>query len=266
MKYLKSSFHDLREVFDRSVSVRYVAEPFITFDAQNSAHDILAFMKSRDFDIVGVRQHGTVVGYVHQADLQEGTLERYVKTFDEQFLIEDWKPLLKVLELLTKTSHIFVVVMGEVIGIVTKGDLQKAPVRMWLFGVLSLLEMQFLRLIRTMYPQNSWKSIISEVRLKSAEKVLSDRKSRNEAIDLADCLQWADKREIVLDSDFLREKLGFSSKKKGEELLKKLEYLRNELAHAQDIITGRWPELFEFARQAEELLITCENFKAGVAN
>jgi hypothetical protein len=265
MKHLKSSLHDLRQVFDRSVSVRYIAEPFVSFDAQRHAPDVWAFMEAKDFDIVGMRQNGTIMGYVHRADLRDGTLEQYVRPFDEQLLLDDWSPLLAVLELLARFLQVFVVVMGEVSGIIMKGDLQKAPLRMWLFGVLSLLEMQFLRLIRTAYPQDSWKGLISEERLAMAERLLLDRKHRNEAIDLADCLQFTDKRTIVLRSDSLRNALGFSSKGKGEELLKALEHLRDELAHAQDIVTGRWPQLVEFAQKAEELLAACEALEPEAA-
>ncbi len=222
-------------------------------------------MKDKDFDIIGVRQNGTVVGYVCQADLLDGTLEQYVRPFNEQLLMDDWSPMLTALQLLAIFPQVFVVVMGEVSGIIMKGDLQKAPVRMWIFGVLSLLEMQFLRLIRSTYPQDSWKNLISENRLEAAEQLLRDRMHRNEAIDLADCLQFADKRTIVLKSDSLRNALGFPSKNKGDELLKDLEHLRDELAHAQDIITGRWPQLVEFAQRAEELLAVCETLEPGAA-
>lgn len=201
MKHLKSSLRDLRQVFDRSVSVRYIAEPFVSFDAQRHASDIWDFMEGKDFDVVGVRQNGAVAGYVERADLRGGTLEQYRKPFNEQLLVDDWSPLLTVLELLTKFPQVFVVVMGEVSGIITKGDLQKAAVRMWLFGVLSLLEMRFLRLIRTAYPQDTWNGFVSANRLVKAEQLLQERKRRNEAIDLADCLQFADKRTIVLRSD-----------------------------------------------------------------
>ena len=62
----------------------------------------------------------------------------------------------------------------------------------------------------------------------------------------------------MLRSDYLRNALGFHSKDEGKELLKAFEHLRNELAHAQDIITGRWPQLVTFAKKAEDLLATCE--------
>jgi len=105
-------------------------------------------MNGKDFDVVGVRHNGAVIGYVHRSDLRDGALKQYTKPFDEQLLVEDWNPLLAVLDLLIGSPQVFIVVMGEVSGIITKGDLQKAPVRMWLFGVLSMLEMQLLRLSR----------------------------------------------------------------------------------------------------------------------
>jgi hypothetical protein len=86
--------------------------------------------------------------------------------------------------LLRESPRVFVVVMGHVAGIVTKGDLQKAPVRMYLFGILYLIEMQFLRLIRTVFPEEKWKSLLTEKRISEATKLLADRRQRNEAIDL----------------------------------------------------------------------------------
>lgn len=74
MKHLKSSLRDLRQVFDRSVSVRYIAAPFVSFDAQRQVPDVWSFMEAKDFDVVGVRQNGTVVGYVHRADLRESSV------------------------------------------------------------------------------------------------------------------------------------------------------------------------------------------------
>jgi len=87
MKHLKSSLSNLRQVFDQSISVRYLAEPLASFDQQRPCPDVLAFMNSKDFDVVGVRQNGSVVGYVHRTDLREGTLKQYTKSFNTDFRI-----------------------------------------------------------------------------------------------------------------------------------------------------------------------------------
>lgn len=261
MKHLKSSLYDLRELFDRSVSVRHLAEPFVSFDAQRLAAEVRAFMEAKNFDIVGVRDNGVVVGYVERTTLKEGTLEQYRKSFDKQPILNEWSPILEALQLLDKFPHVFVVAMGKVAGIITKGDLQKAPVRMWLFGVLSLIEMQFLRLIRAAYQQDSWEILISPSRLKKAQQSLQVRQRQNEEIDLADCLQFADKGEIVVKSDLFCRVFGCISKGEAKDFLKELRHLRDNLAHAQDIITGRWPEIVEHAKTAEKLLAACEEIE-----
>ena len=258
MKHLKTSIHDLRQIFDRSITVRHIAEPFISFDAQLKSVEVQAFMKAKDFDIVGVRKNGSVVGYVCGSDLVTETIETHVKSIDEQLLVNDWTPLLTILQQLTKSPYVFVVVMGEPIGIVVKGDLQKAPVRMWLFGLISLLEMQFLRLIRIAYPDETWKDLLNEGRLNKSKRTFQERMKGNEAIDLADCLQFSDKRTIILKNEILCEALSLKSKKNGTKLLKSFEKLRNSLAHSQDIITGNWPQLVDLAQNAEKLIALCE--------
>lgn len=261
MKHIKSSLYDLHQLFDRSVSVRHLAEPFVSFDAQRLATEVQAFMNAKEFDIVGVRDNGVVVGYVERATLKEGTLSQHRKSFDKQLILDEWCPILEALQRLAESSHVFVVAIGEVAGIITKGDLQKAPMRMWLFGVLSLIEMQFLRLIRAAYPQDSWTSFISKDRWDEAKLLLQDRQRRNEAIDLADCLQFADKGEIVVKSDLFCRVFGCISKGEAKDFLKELRYLRDDLAHAQDIITGRWPKIVELAKTAEKLLAACEKIE-----
>jgi hypothetical protein len=260
MRHLKSSLRDLRQIFDRTLTVRHVAEPFLTFDNPRSAREIAAFMRERDFDVVGVRRHGIVVGYVNRSELTDGTLEEHVTPF-EHLQVDETTPILDTLRLLRHSPRVFVVVMGHVSGIVTKGDLQKAPVRMYLFGVLSLLEMQLLRLIRSAFPEDSWKPQLSQNRIDKAMGVLDDRRRQNEATDLADCLQFGDKATIVAKCRELRDALGFESASKAETLLSKLQHLRDALAHAQDIVTGHWPELVDLLESAEQILQRAEEFE-----
>ena len=262
MKHLKSRLRDLREIFDHTLTVRHVAEPFLTFDSPRSAREIGAFMRDRDFDVVGVRRHGMVVGYVKQSELTGETLEDHVTPFEVNLQVDETTPILDTLRLLRHSPRIFVIVMGHVSGIVTKGDLQKAPVRMYLFGVLSLLEMQFLRLIRNAFPDDSWQHRLSRKRIGEATEILVDRRQRNEAIDLADCLQFGDKATIVSKSRELREALDFPSATSAQVSLKKLQHLRDELAHAQDIVTGKWPELVDLLESAEKILRLAEEWRS----
>mgnify|MGYP005641987019 CR=1 FL=1 len=160
------------------------------------------------------------------------------------------------------SPRVFVLDRNRVSGIVTRGDLQKAPVRMLLFGLLTLLEMQLLRLIRIYYLQDSWQKLLKEDRLNSAKERLAERQARNEAIGLADCLQFCDKRVIILKTPEVRESIGLKSKNSGERLLKCAEDLRNKLAHAQDLVTGSsWPAVIDLAKDIEAILKKCEEIE-----
>lgn len=258
MKHLKTTFCDLRELFDGKISVKYIAEPIASFDMEARSSDVRAFMKDQVYDVIGVRRNGLVVGYAKEADLMDGTLADHLVEFLPSDLVDDAAPLIDVFMAIRHSPQLFIQVLGRVGGIVTRGDLQKTPVRMWLFGLISLIELQLLRIICERYPNGSWQKILSPERVAAAQNVLADRQRRNVAIDLADCLQFSDKRDIVLENNELRTALDFDSRQSGEHFLKNLEELRNNLAHAQDIITGYWPKIVDLAEKAERLLQRCE--------
>lgn len=259
MKCLKSSSEDLRRLFDRNISVRFITEYLVSFDGEARATDVLACMVEHDYDVVGIRQKGVVRGYANRTDLGDGVLADHKIEFADTDLIDETDPLIEVFESLRLAPRLFVVMFGQVGGIVTRGDLQKAPVRMWLFGLITLIEMQLLRIIREHCPDQSWKKYLANTRIQAAVNMLSGRKSRNEAIDLADCLQFCDKRDIVLKNGDLRRALGLNSTRAAEKLFRNLENLRNDLAHAQDIVAGNWPDIVDWAHQAERLLEHCED-------
>ena len=258
MRHLKSSFRDLRQIVEQTMTIRHLAESFVSFDGQRTVVEVRSFMDDKDFDIVGVRHNGVVAGYAKRTELDAGTLTDHLVSFQASPILEESDPILDALHLLRESPFVFVLAFGQVSGIVTKGDLQKAPIRMWLFSVISLLEMQFLRIIRGCYPDNSWKSLIPSDRLQSAHRLFEERCRRNEAIDLADCLQFADKKTIILKNERLRSSLGLRSRTNAEDVLKRLEHLRDKLAHAQDIITDQWPQLIEVAEAAENMLSRVE--------
>lgn len=258
MKHLKSSLQDLRELFDQKITIKYIAEPFTSFDADCSAATVQVFMEQKDYDVVGIRQDGLISGYVNKDALSSGRLADYLKCFSPGELVLDTTPIVEVFEKLRQIPRAFVFVFGQVGGIVTKGDLNKSPVRMWLFVLISLIEMQLLRIIREFYPDDSWKPSLSEKKLNDAKIILADRQKRNEAVDLADCLQFGDKRDIVLKGNKIWSLINSMSKNKVEKLLKDLENIRNNLAHAQDIITGNWPYIVDLTSDAEKFLSKIE--------
>jgi len=265
MKRLRSTAKDLRDLFESSISAQHIAEHLLSFDEDACASKVRLFMDSRNFDVVGVRRDGLVDGYVEKTDLKDGALKDHRKGFSPLDIIDGTEALLATFERLCHFPRVFVRVLGRVGGIVTRGDLQKAPVRMWLFGLITLVEMHLLWIIRKTYKDGSWQQLLKPARLKDAEELLAKRRQKGEEIDLAECLQLCDKRDIINSNSGLRKKLGYEpdSDADWEKDLKDLQNLRDNLAHAQLIKmrTGNWCELMELAMKAEELLSKCEELQ-----
>ena len=254
MKQLKSSLSDLRRLFARTITLRDIAEPLVSFDLGQLAGEIRTFMEQQEFDVVGVRERGVVTGYATRSDLEGGAVGRYRRTFAANDILPDSEPLLRAFAALREHRHVFITVFGHVGGIVTRGDLQKAPVRLWLFGLVSLLEMQMLRVVRERYPADSWVPLLTDERCVGARRVFAERRRRNEANDLSDCLQLGDKATILMKDRDLFALSGFASKRALETFFKDVGLLRNARAHANDSLSGRWPALVDLVTNLEALL------------
>ncbi len=226
--------------------------------------NVAPWMEAHDFDVVGIEENGIVSGYVERSHLGQGVCGDYQLIFHPSEIIAFSTPLMELLPLLREKPRLFVLESNRISGIVTCGDLQKAPVRMLLFGLVTLLEMNLLRLVRLCFPQDSWQKLLKKERLTVAKHLWEQGRSRNQAIDLLDYLQFCDKRDLILSSPEMVERLGLKSKRYGERFLKSAEALRNKLAHAQDLVNGSsWPELIVLAEEIEALLQRCEEIEWG---
>ena len=254
MTWTSSGVENLRRIFMEGFAARDIAEPLLSFDASTSAVEVQRVMERHDFDVVGVRREGCVVGYAERADQGEVACGEHLRPFDDSHLISDSAPLADVVLGLAKSPRIFVRVFGAAGGIITMSDLQKPPVRMWLFGMITLIEMRISRLIEQMCPGDSWKQHVSEGRLQKAEALLEERRRRNQSLDLLDCLQFSDKGQIVARNEEIRNLTRFTSRRQMEEAIKALESLRNNLAHSQDILSSDWDTIVMLCRDVEGVI------------
>jgi len=259
VKHLKSKSSDLRRLFQRSITVREITEPLISFDADRDSASILSFLEARNFDVAGVRDSGQMIGFVRREDLRSGSTQSCIRPFPPSDVLAESDSLLEAMDGLTRSRELFVTVLGQVGGIITKGDLQKTPVRLWLFGIVSLVEMQLLRFIRTQFPDSSWAEELTPSRVQLAQKIFAERRRRNEeanVLDFADCLQFCDKA-LIFTNEAACAKC-FESRQAAQRFFNRVETLRNDLAHSNDILSGRWPELAELVQQCEQFLLHLE--------
>lgn len=251
---IRSSYKDLRAIFRIAITAKYISEKLQSRNSSDRAPVVRWHMRALDFDEMGVRRSGKVCGYVERLEVDIGPCSNYMKTFLPAEKVKESTPLIDVLMRLRDSRRVYVFEDDRVIGIITRGDLQKAPVRMFLFGVITLLEMHLVRLIHVHWPNDAWKRHLKAERLEAAGKIHAERKARNEGVDLVDCLQLCDEIRLVLRVPgveiLMRQRLGRSMRH-----LSSLEPLRNRLAHGQDLVAGMtWANLIDLVKDATQLL------------
>ena len=262
MKYLKSTSEDLKLLFDQQITVKHIAESLRSFDDNAGADQVKDFMEEMEFDVIGVRQRGKISGFALQKDLNRGQLKDYLRKFEDSEIISNTTSLITVFNSLKERERLYIESFNEVSAIVTKGDLQKHPVRMWLFGIISLVEMQMLRIIRKFCPGDLWMPYIKkDGRMRKARNTFNNRVQNNQQIDLVDCLQLCDKREIFINDQNIMNSNADFNRNKIEILLVKTEEIRNRIAHSQDFLIGYWPEITIVVEELIRFLEKCESIQ-----
>ena len=216
-------------------------------------------MTRSDFDVIGIHNED-ITGYVDISDLKTGYVSDYMRHFIPGELISETTPLIDLMPILKDRERIFVLCKNRIDRIVTRSDLQKAPVRMLIFGFISIMEMHLLQIIKDVYPNNTWEKQLHQNRIESAKKIFNQRKNNNEALDLVDCIQFSDKRDLLMRKNEIWSDMGFTSKTAFRKFFTNAEQLRNKLAHAQEIDTGSsWPEIIGLVIHVELLIQKLES-------
>jgi hypothetical protein len=244
----------LKRLFLEAFSVMDVAEPLVSFDAASRADDVREFLRRKDYDLVGVRREGRVAGYAVREELASGCCGDHLHPFGPDDVVPSSASLQETIRSLGVNERCFVSILGQAGAIATLSDLEKPPVRMFLFGLFTILEMDMSREIARRFPDGEWVPLLAEGRKRKAEVLLAERRRRNQSVELLDCLQLADKGQILLHVPTLLERLGAPSRKQASRRLQELEALRNNLAHTQEIIPAGWQRIVEFTSNLERVL------------
>jgi hypothetical protein len=241
-----------------STGVRTLLEPVQCCALDAPAAQMKELLDKRGFDLAGVMKDGAgpIIGFVVAAELVGQTIAEHMKSFDAEHLISDSTPIADLFQILRKRKQTFVLSGSQIKGIVTLADLSKPPVRIYLFGLLSLFEMHMRFWVSKIYGEDSWKEHLSDNRMTAANRLQAERLKRHEQIALIDCLQFCDKRDLLLAKEEFRTTLGIENEPDGEQLLKDAEDLRNKLAHSQqDLVeNSSWDDLIDLIQRLEELV------------
>ena len=252
----------LRRVFLEGFAARDLAEPLASFDATTDVQVVRKFMVDRPLRVVGIRINGLIAGYVEQDEIGERSLREQIIPFADEIVVTSSTPFQDIVSRLDQHRFLTVTALSQPVGVIVRNDLEKAPMRMWLFGMVTLVEMRITRVIRESYGNNEWTEIVSASRLEKAVQLQNERSRRNRAVDLIDCLQLGDKGQLLARSAELRERYWNRSRKWIEKVIKELERLRNNLAHSQDIITENWDAIVRLSETLDRILEAPGNLPA----
>lgn len=241
-------------LFLNGFAARDLAESLLSFDDTVPLPTIREAMESRQLEVVGVRRAGVIIGCLTREDAVEVREPQQCRAFDPTSVIFDIAPLNEVVQGLNSAPCLFVRSFGEVGGVIGRRDLEKPPMRMWLFGLVTITELRVTRLIDELCPQESWRQYLSAGRLQKARDFLHERRRRGQSRTLLDCLQFADKGQIVARDKSLRARTRFASRREVEEFVKALQDLQNNLAHSQDI-SDDWAVIHDLATNLHRIVL-----------
>lgn len=244
----------MKQLFSEGFVARDIAEPLLSFDADSDAAAIGKQMERDNVSVAGIRERGVLIGYVLQEALGGGTCRDHLRAFEDDGVLHADAPLADVIESLVETERCFMRLLGQVVGVITRDDLQKPSVRMWLFGMITIIEMFITRKIEELYPDEGWREFLRPKRLEMAEALFEERVRRGRHTRLIECLHLVDKAAILIRDPEAREEFDFGSGTQARRNLKHLESLRNNLAHAQDIVAHDWPAIVALARRIDRIV------------
>jgi hypothetical protein len=223
-----------------------------------------ALLEQRGFDVAGVKEadNNSITRFVTAASLKKGgNVRDHAVDIAIDNLIADATSLAKVFSILGRREYSFVVADANVAGIITRADLNKPPARIYLFGLVSLLEMHLVFWIRKEFGDESWKQHLTESRIEQALKLYEQRKQNHQELNLCECLQVCDKANVVMTRDELRDLFGINSKTEGRRLFGRAQDLRDLLAHGHtSLVKGTtWEDLTKTVAWMERSLEMSDN-------
>jgi len=233
-------------------TARDIAESLLSFDSHTPIKQVTKALIYHGQDVASIRINGRVQGYIKQQGLKGEVCGDNMRYFTIDQMLNGDASLTDVIHVLTRHDFCFVSIFNEVTAVISREDINKPQVRMWLFGLITMIETTLTQMIENFFPKDSWTQALSEGRLEKTQVLFAERKRRNTHCKLIDCLQLSDKAGILITNKTILSNMGFETGKQAKKVVKELESLRNHLAHSQDIVTHDWAQIARLVNRISE--------------
>lgn len=236
MKEVQSLF----DFFQNHLHLKSIAEELVLFSPENFRQE----MRIRRFQTAVIQTPTALLKF----DLEDECPTPI--DFDEVFSPD--RPLFEAFPHIAQKRRVFIGTTTKISHIATRSDLDKIPVRLGLFGLISVLESVLREIVRSSIPQ--WEESLSAERLEAAGKLYQLKTARSEEIDMVQCLQLGDLGSIFSKNQRFKRFGATLSRKVYDDRIRNTGKLRDALAHSQDILPFDWQEIAEMIGFIRDIL------------
>lgn len=239
----------LERCVQRFFFARDIMDELLVFDEGQDAQAARRVLEAEGLCAAGIACAGRVFACCRAGDLGEGPCGAFAVRITPERVVAEDERLFKVIERLRECDLLLVRGDAGYTGFVTMADLQKPPVRMLLFAVVSIIELRWQGWIRDHFGDgDGWHACLTPPRLDMARRLMEERNRNGWNLQLADCLQFSDRATIVLKTPELWEKTLFTSRNQARDRIRAIQKLRDDLAHSQDLLVEDRETILDLAR------------------
>jgi hypothetical protein len=245
-------------IFAGGFSAQDIADPLRSFDFDRSPQGILHDMTKAGIQVAGLRVHGEVTGFIEAANLRHRAVMTEFRPFASGQVIRSTSSLMEVVEVPTLHDRCFVTTLGIPVGVISRIDIEKPAGRMWLFGIITVAELEFTERLRQRFKDDTWMNLLTAQRVEKARELYAERMRRNQKCQLIDCLQFSDKMEILASDPLELTAFDIPTASAARRAIKQIEGLRNCLAHSQGFVEQDWPQVVRLARRIHHIVMEAQ--------
>jgi len=232
--------------------------------------DAAAWLNENGYDAAPVYADNGPTGFIHKDDVTTdddgNTLDDHLTPLTIDYMISGDTSFTDVLSALIENPVYFLGGPNHVTGILTRADLNTAPVRIYLFDRITYLEEHLRELILDTKPD--WKTTpVTTDELDDIEDRYEDAQAANVALDELHYAQFSTLETIATSVEACWQTCGFSTKGGADSRLHDVTDLRNDVAHANLLVENTDSNDFlSNGRTTENLYNTLETIDQVLTN
>jgi len=228
------------------------------------------WLETNGYDAAPIERQGDAVGFIHEddvtADDDGDTLEEHLTPLTIDYMMSGDTAFEDVLAELIEEPVYFLGGHSRITGILTRADLNTAPVRIYLFDRITYLEEHLRELILEHAP--NWKQTpVTVDELDDIEDRYTDAQAANVELEEIHYAQFSTLNTIISNVEACWQACGFSTTAQADSQLHEITDLRNDVAHANLLVENTDSDGFlNSGRTTENLSTTLANINQVLTN